>query len=298
MQSITFTCETITPMFLAGADGTTPELRAPSIKGALRFWWRAMNGHLSLEDLRRIEGEIFGSTNQKSKIIIIANEQPKTVSENEMLPHKTDERHRSPKSSFSNGSILNIQLRMFNTIDLGSSLKFTVEQLKNLFTLTATLGGFGKRNRRGMGSFKIVNGATMPSSLQDIETLLNSVVLKKDLNKKFILNSHSNTIEIQKDIESLKDINHYPTIQQIEIGKNIKSPKEIGLATHNVKIESNEYQYKATIGAGNPRFASPVYVSILADNKPIITTLKTVPPERNQRDFNINIQTTLKNRIL
>jgi len=34
-------------MFLAGADGVTPELRAPSIKGAMRFWWRACNGHLS-----------------------------------------------------------------------------------------------------------------------------------------------------------------------------------------------------------------------------------------------------------
>jgi CRISPR-associated protein Cmr1 len=70
MQSITFTCETITPMFLAGADGTTPELRAPSIKGALRFWWRAMNGHLSLEDLKAKEDEIFGGTDNRSKVTL------------------------------------------------------------------------------------------------------------------------------------------------------------------------------------------------------------------------------------
>ncbi len=43
MRSITFECETITPMFLARADGKTPELRPPSIKGLMRFWWRAMN---------------------------------------------------------------------------------------------------------------------------------------------------------------------------------------------------------------------------------------------------------------
>ncbi len=43
MRSITFECETITPMFLACADGKTPELRPPSIKGLMRFWWRAMN---------------------------------------------------------------------------------------------------------------------------------------------------------------------------------------------------------------------------------------------------------------
>jgi len=38
MKQITFECETVTPMFLAGADGKTPELRAPSIKEALRFY--------------------------------------------------------------------------------------------------------------------------------------------------------------------------------------------------------------------------------------------------------------------
>ena len=70
MHKITFECETITPMFLSGADGATPELRPPSIKGALRFWWRAMNGHLSLPELKRIEGEIFGDTGRRSGIVI------------------------------------------------------------------------------------------------------------------------------------------------------------------------------------------------------------------------------------
>ncbi len=52
MKTIEFECETITPMFLAGADGKTPELRPPSIKGLMRFWWRAMNGHLPLNNLK------------------------------------------------------------------------------------------------------------------------------------------------------------------------------------------------------------------------------------------------------
>jgi len=57
-------------MFLSGADGQTPELRPPSIKGALRFWWRAMNGHLSLEELKKKEDEIFGGTEGRSKVVI------------------------------------------------------------------------------------------------------------------------------------------------------------------------------------------------------------------------------------
>jgi CRISPR-associated protein Cmr1 len=70
MHAVTFTCEIITPMFIYGADGNTPELRPPSIKGALRFWWRALNGHLSLEELKKREGAIFGDTERRSKFNI------------------------------------------------------------------------------------------------------------------------------------------------------------------------------------------------------------------------------------
>ena len=45
-----FECETITPMFMYEADGITPELRPASIKGVMRFWWRAINGNLSLDN--------------------------------------------------------------------------------------------------------------------------------------------------------------------------------------------------------------------------------------------------------
>lgn len=35
--------EVLTPMFLGGADSREAELRAPSIKGAMRFWYRALD---------------------------------------------------------------------------------------------------------------------------------------------------------------------------------------------------------------------------------------------------------------
>lgn len=68
-----FNCEVVTPMFLAGADGKTPELRPPSIKGALRFWWRATNGHLPIDKLKEKEAKIFGGSGDnegRSKVII------------------------------------------------------------------------------------------------------------------------------------------------------------------------------------------------------------------------------------
>ena len=66
MHTITFTCETITPMFLSGANQDVPELRPPSIKGALRFWWRAMNG--DKPNMRDLETEIFGGAGDNKAV--------------------------------------------------------------------------------------------------------------------------------------------------------------------------------------------------------------------------------------
>ncbi|TAE75278.1 MAG: type III-B CRISPR module RAMP protein Cmr1 [Bacteroidetes bacterium] len=101
MKTITFTCETITPMFLSGADQNIPELRPPSIKGALRFWWRAMNGHLDLKDkkdeqgnlikgLKTLESEIFGGTEpaQRSKVIVRVSHSSLNKSSNKLNGEK------------------------------------------------------------------------------------------------------------------------------------------------------------------------------------------------------------------
>lgn len=43
MQILEAEYEIVTPMFIGGAaQHEQPELRPPSIKGALRFWWRAL----------------------------------------------------------------------------------------------------------------------------------------------------------------------------------------------------------------------------------------------------------------
>jgi CRISPR-associated protein Cmr1 len=81
MKTITFSCETITPMFLSGADGQKPELRPPSIKGALRFWWRAMNGG-NWETLKNQEDRIFGSTKEALFSIQLGKEDFKKVKQN------------------------------------------------------------------------------------------------------------------------------------------------------------------------------------------------------------------------
>lgn len=63
---LTATFAVTTPLFLGGADlqNGRPELRPPSIKGVLRFWWRALAWSRHDGDLSKIhsaEAELFGA---------------------------------------------------------------------------------------------------------------------------------------------------------------------------------------------------------------------------------------------
>jgi len=62
--------EVVTPLFLGGADPSTPELRVAPFKGMLRFWWRALYGSNDLKEMKKEEAGIFGSTEKKSMLHI------------------------------------------------------------------------------------------------------------------------------------------------------------------------------------------------------------------------------------
>lgn len=61
MKSETYRIELVTPCFCAGADQTRAEIRAPSIRGQLRWWFRALGG------TPEQEADIFGSAAGNSK---------------------------------------------------------------------------------------------------------------------------------------------------------------------------------------------------------------------------------------
>jgi len=153
MNKIIFKCQSITPMFLGGADGE-PDLRPPSIKGAMRYWWRAMHGHLTIEKLKEKESHIFGNTEQRSKVI---------------LRCKTSERLR--EKQFTKGAGMGIDY-LFYAMDMGANKRHYFDDINfevilkskdkgmlreaaYAFWLLANLGGIGSRSRRGGGSFVI-----------------------------------------------------------------------------------------------------------------------------------------------
>jgi CRISPR type III-B/RAMP module RAMP protein Cmr1 len=63
VKTTTYTLELLTPCFCAGADQSKAEIRAPAIRGQLRWWFRTLGGFVSLQHLPLPEQEatIFGS---------------------------------------------------------------------------------------------------------------------------------------------------------------------------------------------------------------------------------------------
>jgi len=181
MNIIKFECETVTPMFLAGADGKNPEfkLRPPSIKGLMRFWWRAMNGHLSLEELKKKEGKIFGASDEgigRSKFSIRVKEQPtrENIVKNlwEEIPYeermsRRGEKYKIPRK-YAGISYLLYSTFMLNdrpyiksntpfSIKISSSETQPLQEAVHSFAFSTFFGVLGTRSRRGAGSFRVKN---------------------------------------------------------------------------------------------------------------------------------------------
>jgi CRISPR-associated protein Cmr1 len=285
MQPIIFTCETITPMFLNGANGDNPELRAPSIKGAMRFWWRAINGHLSLQELKDKEGKIFGNTEGKSCFSIQVHQIPLSIIQEKPVSHKN-----YTKPAVNSRFRFNIQFRLFQVKE-----DFNCQQLENLYILTTALGGLGGRSRRGFGSISIIekDGKPFLNMPHTYDKLLET------------LNSIANYFHKDKDriISKFPKTHDYPYIKQIQIGdRQSNLTRKISDVTHELK-EQEFRAYESSLGHARhrERWASPIYVSIIKNEEghtiPIITTLNSVPAS-DAHKISLTLQETFKNKIL
>ncbi len=186
MSQIEFKIETVTPMFTSGADQKPFELRPPSVKGLMRFWWRAYywgknSNDMSSEDLlhqmKDREGKIFGTASgkkpQKSSfsVRITPSEMQGTL---EPFPKR-------PVKASSGGRTFNINIleylaygtyayqkgkgNVFHRKYLPAGSEFSVllnitdktveEEIITSFYLLSSFGGIGAKSRNGFGNFTI-----------------------------------------------------------------------------------------------------------------------------------------------
>lgn len=155
MHELRLTLETVTPLFLGGAEAREkPELRPPAFRGALRYWLRAASGGVigdeNLDGLHKLESAVFGSTDYGSPIQVRLKGELQST-EAPILPHKPD---KGKRKAFNAGQTLELTLSQYRNMD------DAVWQVAcSILSLALTFGGVGLRSRRGYGTLRIVQSS-------------------------------------------------------------------------------------------------------------------------------------------
>ncbi|MEM2941689.1 MAG: type III-B CRISPR module RAMP protein Cmr1 [Thermoproteota archaeon] len=174
LQRLSFTLETVTPLFLSGNNQNEVELRAPSIRGQLRHWYRALLGGLGVTqstELYKFESIVFGKEERGSPLMVrvkdirLAGGRIKQNKELDLGYDRTKKEARRPGITYLFYSTqLGGNERPF--ADIGTT--FTLElccvskEAEKLLKLAACaiwcwthFGGLGSRARRGGGNLQV-----------------------------------------------------------------------------------------------------------------------------------------------
>lgn len=168
MDNVRFQLKAATPMFLGGAEKENhPEFRSQSLKGLLRFWFRAIYPDL----LPMEEARLFGSTKGRSAFRLKAGLDPEGRA---IEGIKGDQRWNGTKTAYLGYGLINRDSDKKKTITTRpfweSGAEFIVDfqfhsglrledkkRILRSFWALSMFGGLGARSRRGFGSYRITN---------------------------------------------------------------------------------------------------------------------------------------------
>ncbi|WP_338709149.1 type III-B CRISPR module RAMP protein Cmr1 [Paenibacillus amylolyticus] len=171
----TYTIALVTPMFGGGHETGQVDanrlIRESTIRGQLRFWWRATRGarFKNTYELRQREAEIFGDTVTPSSVRVTVNQRIETKiesytvgSKNKPFPdyifQETDQdRKTGKKINYASGCQFDLEVQWSQqAIELKTNDPIRFQELVK--DINAALwgwinfGGIGSRTRRGCGS--------------------------------------------------------------------------------------------------------------------------------------------------
>ena len=173
----------ITPCFCAGANQKVAELRAPAIRGQLRWWFRVLGGTPEQEK------ELFGGVHEgakASKIVVRIKDANELYGEPSELPrqngrlyylfHFANASGKQRKDPYGPRYAKGGWLREGTTftIEVLSRLPMKTEQESQFlmaWNAFVNLGGLGLRQTRGLGSFasdKLLDFNQMKQALHDL----------------------------------------------------------------------------------------------------------------------------------
>jgi len=193
----------VTPMFLGAADQKPTGIRPASVKGALRFWWRALAwGRVLAAAERDIPGALRLLHDEEGKLFGLAAGKEGggqgvfllRIGAEQRIATKDQDLESSWPEAQSNSGYLGLGLWESGKAERGNLQghragireggQFTVEilfkpkatavhkrQLQEALAAWGLLGGLGSRNRRGFGSVALhkMEGWPIPANRQQYE---------------------------------------------------------------------------------------------------------------------------------
>lgn len=205
----TRTYKVITPLWGGGVEANVNDpvtlIRGSSIRGHLRFWWRALRGNSngsSITAMREKENSIWGSTKVPSQVKITVNVTNKgTKYQPESILPPTHPRYRQitdPGDVNSRDAYVTFPLRL--TYDerqankapasLTENIQFSMvleypdsvkDEVEAALWAWQTFGGIGARTRRGMGAIECIEVDGNSQTRQSAENFQRSI--NENLNK-------------------------------------------------------------------------------------------------------------------
>lgn len=175
-----FEVEVLTPMFLGGANVGEADLRTPSIKGMLRFWWRATCDIHDVQMLKERESMLFGDTKHKApysmyvepigNVLPVLRDLPKGqtfpvkkfhVSIIDYLGFGLRDTKKYLRHHYPAGTKFKVSFTFS-----GEERTNIQKEVLNAFRSLVFFGGLGARSRNGFGSL-FLNDGSKPSIALD-----------------------------------------------------------------------------------------------------------------------------------
>ncbi|WP_168188667.1 type III-B CRISPR module RAMP protein Cmr1 [Thermoflavimicrobium daqui] len=181
-ETLTVTFQVVTPLFLSGAEQDKAEIRLPSVKGALRYWYRAIQPQYNQLDKEStgasLEEQLFGGTGSGAGLgrFLLRDVSTEEVKQNirrrfdpvfskdlsylsfSLRSKKLERDYIQPDQEFKIQLVLRPET---NT----ERQKRNWQELMASIWLLGHVGGLGARSRRGFGSVQLSSWEAPPDSL-------------------------------------------------------------------------------------------------------------------------------------
>lgn len=163
MRNIRAVYQVVTPLFMGGANPVNnAELRPPSFKGVMRFWYRAVTlpKYKDWSEVKKKEQELFGSMDRQAKFLLKLQPDGKvqTFGPEHNMPGngksylgygliKPERNQKTVRAFIQQNLRFSVTLTFRKTID-----EPDCNDLKKALQALGLFGGLGARSRRGFGS--------------------------------------------------------------------------------------------------------------------------------------------------